>query len=857
MKGRFIHHSLSAVTGIIGTFFKSVIALLAAVSSCACSGRGVNEMRPETGMLTLLPCVYDMVQTRSRLNVPENRLSSAAVAVYDAEGGFVRSVNATDVAAIYIPHLIVGKEYHVYAAFNAGDLNFPLSESDIGTVPLTWDAAGIGADGFPMVWTGTVNLTSEAQNVEMEAVRLVSKIVFSVSDSALTDHNGAFSVSSVALKNSVRTISVFAASQTPMGEAGYSSDSADAADIISVNAGDAISFYTFENPGGCPASLSGNTDPWRKVPDSVSGDGTEYTYLEVEGTYSTDWGTASAPVTYRMYLGANATDDFNLLRNSIYDVTLVPSDEGIGRASWKITRGSFSDSRSLAFTPESITMNLNTDTTFTVTPTPSDMVFTVEEGTDFESSTLTLVPAGSPGEYRLIGSGSLIKDAVTSVVATSWDGRVTAILPVTVKAKILKHITLTPASMTKFTGDTQSYTVTATYDESGTYVDYDVTAEAEFESDNPEVAVMGTGPDHNVATAVNGGAATIIAHFGGMEASAQFHTRYPVRLKVDCDGYQSGSGTAPVWKIDWVKVRNNPTYTVTAVYSDGTEKTDFLGSPIAQLCTASQTYVAGTAGEGNCFDFNDGVITQKASGDVDTGGNGTLTLTYTEAGKAVDITVEWWKLYIAYVYGDWYYTALGGFWLPYGENRVCRFADAEYTAVYNDGTQESDGLEIKRAEFTNVRFADPSFTYYAALTVNGWTGFTISALRPADVDIIGDPVVTYRRAPLKATFKCRRSITLSAGSGTYMAPRMYCDAGTDYLYCVSRDIDGWYSCQGAQLILQKGPQGAGTFSLPTRGCDIWNSIGTTSQQTYDAYVRAATGEAAGYVHVGTMTVAKK
>jgi len=857
MKGRAIHHSLSAVTAITDTLFKSVIALLAAVPLCACSGRGVSEIPPESGVLTLSPCVYDMVPTRSRLNVPENLLSSAAVAVYDADGCFVRSVYTTDFSSISIHHLLIGKEYHVYAAFNTGDLDFPLSESDIGTIPLTWDAADIGTDGFPMVWTGTVNLTSEVQDLAVEAVRLVSKVVFSVSDSALKEHDGAFTVSSVALKNSVRTIPVFAASQTPMGEAGYSSDSASAADVISVNAGNAISFYTFENPGGCPASLSGNTDPWRKVPDSVSGDGTEYTYLEVEGTYSTDGGTASVPVTYRMYPGANATDDFNLLRNSIYDVTLIPSDEGIGRTSWKITRGSFSDSRSLAFTPESITMNLNTDTTFTVTPTPSDMVFTVEGGTDFESSTLTLAPAGSPDEYRLTSSGSLSCDAVTSVVATSWDGRVTAILPVTVKAKILKHITLTPAGITKFTGDTQSYTVTATYDEGGTYVDHDVTAEAEFESDKPEVAVMGAGPDHNVATAVNGGGATIIAHFAGMEASAQFHTRYPVRLKVDCDGYQSGSVTAPVWKIDWAKVMNNPTYTVIAVYDDGTEKSDYHGIPIARLSSASQTYTEGTAGEGDCFDFNEGIITQKASGDVDTGGNGTLTLTYTEAGKTVDITVAWWKLYIAFVYGDWYYTALGGYWLPYGENRVCRFADAKYTSVYNDGTQEAVGLEINRAEFTNVQFANPSFTYYASLTVNGWTGFTISALRPADVDIIGDPVVTYRKAPLKAAFKCRRSITLSAGSSTYSAPRMYCDAGTDYLYCVSRDVDGWYSCPGAQLILQKGSQGAGTFSLPTRGCDIWNSIGTSSQQTYDAYVRAISGEAAGYVHVGTMTVAKR
>lgn len=120
-------------------------------------------------------------------------------------------------------------------------------------------------------------------------------------------------------------------------------------------------------------------------------------------------------------------------------------------------------------------------------------------------------------------------------------------------------------------------------------------------------------------------------------------TPYPVKLKVNCPGYQSGTETAPVWKIDWDKVTANPSYTVTAVYNDGTEK----NVQASDKCTVSQTYTKGTAGAGNCFVFDKGMITQASGGNKDTGGNGTVKFTYKENDKtaAVSITVEWWKLY--------------------------------------------------------------------------------------------------------------------------------------------------------------------------------------------------------------------
>ena len=636
--------------------FLPMMAAAAALLAVSCGREEIEvDASVKDGILVCTPCVAEMT-TKSQITSAEDKLSEASVAVYDASGTFIRSVYKTDMNAIEFPLLHIGETYRVYAAFNMGDIAFPVSESDIASLTHSWDVSGMNSKGLPMVWSGTVDMSSASQNVSMQAVRLVSKISFHCDDSGLDDHKGSFTVSSVALKNATRTVSVFGDAQSLKGEADYSSDSATAADVTSLNAGGKVSFYTFENL--CGTLLAGNTDPWKKVPENISGNAAKCTYLEVTGTYSTDGGTASAPVTYRMYLGENATTNFDLLRNYVYDVTLCPSDEGIGRTSWKITRGSFSDSRSLSFTPASVTMNLGGSATFKVTPTPSDMKYEVKGGDGFGSSTLTLVATGNANEYSLVSSGTLTADASTSVVATSWDGRVSSSLPVTVKAKILKSIAITPATVYKSTGQTQAYAVTATYDTGGTEETEDVTAEATYTSSETDVAEMGTDANKHIATAVSGGTSTITATFGGKTATAQFNTRYPAALKVSCPGYDdSGTETAPVWKIDWHYVSGSVVkdrtvlYTVTVVYDDGTEAADMQAS-----CTATQTYTAGTAGEGNCFTFDKGTIAlaNKAMLDAagqydnileDTGGNGTVTFSYTEAGRTADITVQWWKLY--------------------------------------------------------------------------------------------------------------------------------------------------------------------------------------------------------------------
>lgn len=791
-----------------------------------------TTFRQAEGSLVLTPCVTEMA-TKSQITSAENKLSEASVAVYNAAGNFIKSKHVTDMGAIEFPLLHIGETYRVYAAFNMGNITFPVKESDIGTLTHTWDVSGMNSKGLPMVWTGTVDMTSATQSVSVAAVRLVSKVNFRVDNSGLSDHNGTFTVSSVKLKNATKTVSVFSAKQSLKGDADCVCDSATASDVTSVNGGSRISFYTFEN--ACGTLLSGNTDPWNKIPGNIGDNASKCTYLEVSGTYSTDGGTATAPVTYNMYLGENATTNFDLLRNYIYDVTLLPSDEGIGSTSWKVTRGSFSDSRSLAFTPTSVTMNLNGSATFKVTPTPSDMKYTVTGGDNFASSTLTLAPTGNANEYSLVSSGTLTADASTSVVATSWDGRVTASLPVTVKAKLLKSIAITPATVHKSTGETQAYAMTATYDTGGTLMDEDVTAEATYTSSATDVAVMGTGANKHIATAVSGGTSTITATFGGKTATAQFNTRYPVALKVSCPGYDdSGTETAPVWKIDWHYVpgyhtgpetapmwemdwtdvqKNIPAtdktvpYTVTVVYDDNTEKAD-----MQSLCSATQTYAAGTAGEGNCFKFDKGTITQADGGHQDTGGNGTVTFSYTEAGKTASIDVQWWKLYLVGLKlgcehlmcniihtTDAYSSVLD---LALNESRHYDLSLADVTGTYNDNSKKVVGKYGDSGIFgSNALTFTNKGSRPSGISDDNWKNYylkheseTMKVIPQRKGTVTVKSPKTYRGLYLEQDINVWAAGAISTSSDSFVFPQKF--ASGDKYYAAYFDADGGHVCTG-------------------------------------------------------------
>lgn len=78
--------------------------------------------------------------------------------------------------------------------------------------------------------------------------------------------------------------------------------------------GTSISFYMLENLSGSNTSI---TDQSSKIEANAP---STAAYIEIEAETSDSW------VTYRVYLGANNTNDFNIERNTIYDVAIVIHD---------------------------------------------------------------------------------------------------------------------------------------------------------------------------------------------------------------------------------------------------------------------------------------------------------------------------------------------------------------------------------------------------------------------------------------------------------------------------------------------------------------------------------------------------
>lgn len=270
----------------------------------------------------------------------------------------------------------------------------------------------ISSNGLPMSWSGSQSFTRaqyEANQAKLEVnmTRLVSKYEIVVNKSNLTVWS--FEVTSLTMKGA-GSVKPFSATGTNAGNSNSTvNDQATASDIVLMNGGSPAVFYPVENVFSTPSALSGNTDPWNKVPGNLSS-GQYPSYIEMTATARLTDGTAlSKTVTYRFYLGQDATKDFNVIRNTSNKITFSPDDETIKNGhggNWKIEPGPFTDSRTLRFERQTSTTSMyrikaGTSTTEGIIHTPSDFKYYVTTG----SSHITM---RNPSTNAVITSGSLI-----------------------------------------------------------------------------------------------------------------------------------------------------------------------------------------------------------------------------------------------------------------------------------------------------------------------------------------------------------------------------------------------------------------------------------------------------------------
>ena len=266
------------------------------------------------------------VHTRTLLTAAdiETRKTGITLAAYAdgmlaASGHFVTGLDAMSMELE--PHRI----YQVYALVNMGDMTatLPLSESELSTltyrIPSYTEGTGaLASRGIPMAGS----LSWPGQGTVIPVRRLMAKVTSRLS----CDWTGA-TIQSVRVCNLNRVL-------RPFGDAVREEDWDQ--QEFQTGTGTASGTFVFYVPENRQGTIDGIQTSEEKSPDhntTVRAKQDALTYLETAVT-STE-STYAGDITYRSYLGGNATTDFDIERNGLYEWTIVYHGDRTQDQDWK------------------------------------------------------------------------------------------------------------------------------------------------------------------------------------------------------------------------------------------------------------------------------------------------------------------------------------------------------------------------------------------------------------------------------------------------------------------------------------------------------------------------------------------
>ncbi len=274
------------------------------------------------------------------------------------------------------------------------------TKTEVAALELTDVSSGYSTNGLPMAWASSspiqftkAQYDSHTASLDIQMTRLTGKYQIAVNKHGL--NKWSFRVKSLVMKGA-SSIRPFSSSANAATSYSTVSDQATAADITLLQTFDNMDvsspavFYPLENVMDTPSSLSGNSDPWNKVQDRVPGN--KYpTYVEMVAEAALQDGSGiTKDVTYRFYLGYNATNDFRVVRNVSHSLTFYPDDESITNGhmgNWKITPGPFDDTRDLDFARQTTAdtrhrVRAGTSDVESIVKVPSALKYVVKKSTD-------------------------------------------------------------------------------------------------------------------------------------------------------------------------------------------------------------------------------------------------------------------------------------------------------------------------------------------------------------------------------------------------------------------------------------------------------------------------------------------
>ena len=346
-----------------------VLLFVAAFLMTACYGSFQDNAIE--GNIAVSVSVVDGAVSKSSFSKPDDEVGEVALALYSG-GLLYKSSYWTSVSGLSISDVVLGSEYHVYVLANAGRVAFPASEADVPAMKLNWSDVKDAAR-WPMSYSDTFT-ASRGGVINVKLVRLVARCDLKIDKSSLSLYT--FTVKSAGLKCGAGDCRPFIERSVPTINS-VNPDSATNADVSALNSGTATTYYLFESCFG--DLLPDNHDAWNKVPSNLPSD-VDPPYFEITGELRfTDNSLNRRNVTYRFYLGKNATRNFDVVRNTVNEVTLVLNDSNVDRGSWKVEAGDFDEQASMSFNPQTRSIPYLTSAEVSLNVNPYNLLFKIYE----------------------------------------------------------------------------------------------------------------------------------------------------------------------------------------------------------------------------------------------------------------------------------------------------------------------------------------------------------------------------------------------------------------------------------------------------------------------------------------------
>lgn len=368
----------------------------------------------------------EMVETKSGYAPGETAINDVNLFIYDSSGKLYEKLYASGTDALNLhPAVLVNQSYQFFVLCNYGSaITAPATVDDVVQQVYPFANASLGQHGIPMAGSLGMRIVKDGV-ISVSVKRLVSKIGLSFDRSALL--LAQYNVTAVRLKGAPTHIRPWTEgySDSAMQDGDYAS----AKDLVSLNGGGEVFFYVPENCAGTKTGISAAKDKT----DSNAPNGGNVPYLEIEATYR-NHGLGSDNAKFRFYLGINSTNDFNLYRNYIYHYTLRPSDDSILDPYFKIDAGDISSSRSLSWTPKSLSMLYGQTLSPVLSVQPADLGFTLTPSGSW-SGNATWAQSGKTVSVHALydGTAGVGMSLTASAGVPGKAGYVTTTLPVNIR----------------------------------------------------------------------------------------------------------------------------------------------------------------------------------------------------------------------------------------------------------------------------------------------------------------------------------------------------------------------------------------------------------------------------------------